>query len=85
MSRRRARKPREAESVRTPAALEEFAVRELGLTLEAKRKKAQAEALTARIEVVHRVVDLFVGSGALKVGLLLAALAAGIQGKLPLP
>jgi methylase of polypeptide subunit release factors len=84
MSRRRARKHREAESIRTPGALEEFAVRQLALTLEANRKKAQAEAATARFDLAHRVVDLFIGSGALKIGLALAALAAGIQGKLPL-
>ena len=60
-------------------------MRELALTLEAKRKKAQAEAVTARIEVVHKVVDLFVGSGALKVGLALAVFAAGLHGELPLP
>jgi len=59
-------------------------VRQLALTLDANRRKAQAEAVTAQVEVAHRVVDLFIGSGALKVGLLFAALVAGIQGKLPL-
>lgn len=60
-------------------------MRELALTLEANRRKAQAEAVTARVEVAHKVVDLFIGAGALRIGLLLAVLAAGIQGKLPLP
>ncbi|MEZ4588700.1 MAG: hypothetical protein R2909_20170 [Gemmatimonadales bacterium] len=58
-------------------------MRQLALIIEANRKKAQADAVRSRLDVARAIVDLFTGFGALGVGLLLAALAAIVEGKVP--